>query len=716
MARRYRAFISYSWADKAWAGWLHRTLETYHPPKALIGMDTPLGPVPDRLHPIFKDREEEAAGHGISASIEAAMGDAEFLIVVCSPRSVRSKWVNKEIAWFKTHRAKERVLALVIDGEPGASLAEGVRPEESPTECFPEALLYEVDDQLQVTTVDEDLPLAADARKEGDGKRLARLKLAAALLGLGLDTLLKRDERRRAARLRWTAIGMGSIAVTMSTLALVAVQQRDLAREMQSAAEVQRNQAEGLVEFMIGDLRHKLEGDVQLEVLDDIATRAQDYYVVQSSVRMDDDALGRRARVLDLLGDLKQDFGDSETALELLQESVEASAELLRRDPDNPQRLIEQAHSIQGLGSLTFQRGDIEEAERLMRQAVELTARLRQLDPDNPEWLNEQGSALVNLGVMRLNNAALEEAAASFREAAAIKRASLITAHDFVAARYDLSLTLAWLARARLQGGDVEGAHVAWQEEASVLAEILDAEPGNNPVLRRRAVNRLNQAESLRYEEDFRQALELAASAVEDAESFMEADGSDTRGIETAARAHLMLADILMDQGVLASARESSERTAALVERLVGIDDHRYYWTGPLLGASRVLAATVGARTASNVEACRAALNAITDEAERLQALAEHHEDDTELAAVSGRALMLMGDAAALAGDDTAATRQWDLARRRARASQIELHALPPANQRVLRDLERREGPTAITTLICGPIADQITAASIQQE
>ena len=197
MGRRYRAFISYSWADKAWAGWLHRALETYRPPRSLVGRRTSVGPVPRRLHPVFKDREEEAAGHGISASIEAAMADSEFLVVVCSPRSVRSKWVNREIAWFKTHRSKERILALVVDGEPGASLAEGCRPRESDRECFPETLLYEVDSDLNPTAVPEDMPLAADARKHGDGKRLARLKLSAALLGpvsythLTLPTILR---------------------------------------------------------------------------------------------------------------------------------------------------------------------------------------------------------------------------------------------------------------------------------------------------------------------------------------------------------------------------------------------------------------------------------------------------------------------------------------------------------------------------------------------
>src|SRR5271156_2823442 len=64
---RYKAFISYSWADAAWGNWLHKALETYRTPKALIGKETQLGSVPARLLPLFKDREEQAAGANIAA-------------------------------------------------------------------------------------------------------------------------------------------------------------------------------------------------------------------------------------------------------------------------------------------------------------------------------------------------------------------------------------------------------------------------------------------------------------------------------------------------------------------------------------------------------------------------------------------------------------------------------------------------------------------------
>ena len=36
----YKAFISYSHADEAWARWLHRALEGYRVPRRLIGRET----------------------------------------------------------------------------------------------------------------------------------------------------------------------------------------------------------------------------------------------------------------------------------------------------------------------------------------------------------------------------------------------------------------------------------------------------------------------------------------------------------------------------------------------------------------------------------------------------------------------------------------------------------------------------------------------------
>ena len=63
---RYSAFISYNHKDRGWAAWLHRELERYRLPQALIGRQSPLGPLGRRLPPVFQDREELAASTNLA--------------------------------------------------------------------------------------------------------------------------------------------------------------------------------------------------------------------------------------------------------------------------------------------------------------------------------------------------------------------------------------------------------------------------------------------------------------------------------------------------------------------------------------------------------------------------------------------------------------------------------------------------------------------------
>jgi hypothetical protein len=63
---KYRAFLSYSHHDTRWAKWLHARLESFRIDKELVGRETPLGPVPKTLRPIFRDREDFSTGHTLT--------------------------------------------------------------------------------------------------------------------------------------------------------------------------------------------------------------------------------------------------------------------------------------------------------------------------------------------------------------------------------------------------------------------------------------------------------------------------------------------------------------------------------------------------------------------------------------------------------------------------------------------------------------------------
>lgn len=225
---RYSAFISYNHKDRRWAAWLHRELERYRLPDALIGRDSPLGTLERRLPPVFQDREELAASTSLADSVREALNEAASLIVICSKNGAASRWVNEEVRTFAGLGRASRIQCLLV---PEADETPELSHPQS--ELFPPALL-ELGGE----------PLAADARTSGDGKRNAFLKLLAGLIGVRYDELRQREQVRRQRRLLILASAASIGFIAMSGLAAFAfisraqaVHERDIARQKTITAQ-----------------------------------------------------------------------------------------------------------------------------------------------------------------------------------------------------------------------------------------------------------------------------------------------------------------------------------------------------------------------------------------------------------------------------------------------------------------------------------------------
>lgn len=238
MSYKYHAFISYSHRDRAWGDWLHKALETYKVPKALVGQPTERGePVPARVFPVFRDREELPTSTSLRTAIQDALRESRYLIVICSPHSAQSLWVNKEILEYKRLGREDRVLAIIVEGTPNAT-----DHGDPAQECFPPALRFRLGPDGELST-ERTEPIAADARPHADGKQNAFLKLLAGVLGVAYDDLKRRDEvyqRQQARRLRIIAGLFALLAIAATCSGLIAWRQQHLAiaeRDRAEAAE-----------------------------------------------------------------------------------------------------------------------------------------------------------------------------------------------------------------------------------------------------------------------------------------------------------------------------------------------------------------------------------------------------------------------------------------------------------------------------------------------
>jgi len=206
---RYTAFISYRHieSDRRWAKWLHVTLESYRIPKSL----RKAGAASGRLGRVFRDEEELAASSDLSREVTSALEDSRYLLVVCSPSTPASRWVNEEIKQFAKLGRQDNILALLTAGEPEQS--------------FPPAM-----SQLGVE------PLAADVRDGSrHGKRDAELRIVATLLGCRFDDLRQREQERRLRRAMALLAIMASASILFAMLAVVAVVQLNTAKSRQLA-------------------------------------------------------------------------------------------------------------------------------------------------------------------------------------------------------------------------------------------------------------------------------------------------------------------------------------------------------------------------------------------------------------------------------------------------------------------------------------------------
>ncbi len=238
MSFRYDAFISYRHAplDMDIAKRVHRGLETFKVPRAVQKTSGKR-----RINRVFRDQEELPIGSDLTDNIDKALDESEFLIVICSPRTPGSEWVQKEIESFIAKHGRSHALAILIEGEP--------------SESFPKQLLEdEYGNPVE--------PLAADVRGETDAERKKKLKtelmrLAAPLLGCSYDDLRQRHRERRLRKAIGMATGIGAV-VALLGIAFGIYNAQNAERIRQSLLAKQESQSKYLAEEARGLL---IQGD-----------------------------------------------------------------------------------------------------------------------------------------------------------------------------------------------------------------------------------------------------------------------------------------------------------------------------------------------------------------------------------------------------------------------------------------------------------------------
>lgn len=455
---RFRAFLSYSHADAAWARWLLRRLETYRVPSRLVGTQGVHGVIERRLGTFFRDRDELPSAGDLGVTIREALTDSEALIVIGSPAAAQSRWVNAEVEAFQASGRGDRVLCFVVGGVPGSG--------DPAQECFPPALV-QPDAEGRPRE-----PLAADARADGDGRERAFLKLVAGLLGIGYDALARREAQRRTRKLAIVAaaslVGM-AIALGLAATAYVA----------RNDAQRRQAQAEDILGFMLGDLREKLTTVGRLDLMRSVDDKATGYFATLDPRDMTDRALEEQARSLTGIGEVRLGEGNHDAAMVAFREAHARSTALYQREPEKGQRLFDLAQAEYWIGFVALQQGRHDETGVWFRRYRDSAIKLAAMDRGNFAWQKE-----VAYGHQTL--AALDESRGRYAEAERAMLAQLKLYRGWVKQqpaelelRFEAANVASWLGSLALRQGQLADAETYFAEQVTGVRQNVAKDPGN---------------------------------------------------------------------------------------------------------------------------------------------------------------------------------------------------------------------------------------------
>lgn len=525
---RYRAYISYSHADQKWAAWLQRALESYRVP-ARLAVRADGSPLPRRISPVFRDREDLATAHNLSDSLVEALRASEALIIVCSPAAASSTWVNEEVRQFQALGRAARVLCMIVDGDPGAPVGQGG--------CFPPALFDGVQDS-------EAEPLAADAREFADGKKLAKLKLVAGLLGVRLDELQRRDLRRKR---RWQAAG--AVAVTAAlTLAVLAVTARVAERQ-------ERVRAEQMATFIV-DLGEDLQAELDLESLARISGRAMQYLQNLDPGKLSLETSVRVGLALRQVGLVNLQQGKFPEALEALEQSRSLFRELTEQHSGRQDVLFELGQAEFYVGENHRQEGAIDLAWGPWQNYYDISRLLYDSDPADPRWLLELSYATGNLLLLRIESAQVmdQQLLEDVEESVRLAKRAHDAQPESSEALANYSNAVAWAADAQYLACNLV---VAGQYREITLEQAENAsanDPSNNVLQRYKAYGHSGLAMILRDQGNLAEAERHRLAAIEILSGLWAKDRSNKLLAIDVAANKLLLATLMAETGRLETA------------------------------------------------------------------------------------------------------------------------------------------------------------------
>ena len=344
------------------------------------------------------------------------------------------------------------------------------------------------------------------------------------------------------------------------------------AEHQRAAAVSSRKNAEDLMDFMLVDLRGKLQPLGRLDLLDDVAKQAVTYYD-RRGTDLSDAELSKRALARRNLGDVLLAQGHADDALREYRASLAITETLAAKDPTNADRQAYLAGGHGRVGDVVFKQGDAAAALAEYRASLAVTETLGAKEPTNAD---RQADLLV-LYHERIGNVLVAQgnavgALAEYRASLAMSEALVAKDPTNADRQRNLAVNRSKVGDVLFAQGDAAAALAEYRASLAISETLAKKESTNADRQRDLSLHHSRVGEVLLAQGDAAGALaEYRASfAIRNVLATKDPTNADRQADLSAG--HLYVGDVLLAQRDAAGALAEYRASLAICETLAAKD------------------------------------------------------------------------------------------------------------------------------------------------
>ena len=321
-----------------------------------------------------------------------------------------------------------------------------------------------------------------DRRREREAKeKLEKEKLEVQRVAEQQGRAIRRARMVAAA---FVLLFLGALGALIWALTL-----KNQADNAEKKAVSARQSAEGVLEYLLYQLRDKLKPIGRLDIIEDMQKQIETYYKNLGFSQKDPNALNNWANLLQQEGDRLRAQGNLAGAKAKYDENFAIAQRLVKEAPENQTWQANLAYVYNRLGDALIAQGDLNGAKTQFASELEIIQKLLKQAPDNTVWLRESSVVYERIGDVLKAQGDLTGAKGQYTSEFEIFQKLTRQIPGNSEWQYGLAVSYEKLGEVLRAEGDLNGAKGQYTSEFEIFQKLTKQDPGNTAWQRSLAIS-----------------------------------------------------------------------------------------------------------------------------------------------------------------------------------------------------------------------------------